>query len=378
MIKPPIESSLRIHENETLKPYTTFKIGGPARYFASVSDAEQLRAAMAFARTNRLAVFILGGGSNILVSDRGFDGLVLHPTMEGVRVTNEDSEHVSLRVAAAELWDSTVAHAVSQGWWRIENLSHIPGQSGAALVQNIGAYGQQLSDLLESADVLELATGDVRTLHPADIEMGYRRSIFNTNRQGEFFILSIALRLSKHPQPNLEYRDVRTYFEERCVRNPGQTEIRQAVIAIRDRKFPFPREERGGNAGSFFKNLVLTAEEYAALEARVSSRFGAAPHSRLAELRKLSPSPGAIRIPAAFLISACGLKGYAIGGAKVNPTQPLVILNQGGATADEVLRLAGHVRRTLYCETGVKLSLEPELVGFSDHDREDYLRLEGT
>jgi UDP-N-acetylmuramate dehydrogenase len=370
------DSALHIRENEPLKPYTTFKIGGPARYFASVSDAEQIRAAMAFARERRVATFILGGGSNILVSDRGFDGLVLQPAMEGVTVVHEDSEHVSLRVAAAEPWDSTVANTVNRGSWGIENLSHIPGQTGAALVQNIGAYGQQLSDVLESAEVLELGTDKVLNFLPRDLELGYRRSIFNTNRKGDFFILSLALRLSRRPRPNLHYQDVKAYFDERGAPNPSQAEIRQAVIAIRDRKFPFPREEKGGNAGSFFKNLVLTAEEYAALEARLRSRFRAAPLSRLAELRNLSLSPNAIRIHAAFLISICGLKGHEVGGAKVNPSQPLVILNQGSATAEDVLRLAGHIRRTVHRETGVALSLEPELVGFSDAEREDYVRIE--
>ena len=376
MIKPPIDSSLSIRENEALRPYTTFKIGGPARYFASVSDAEQVWTAMTFARENGQAVFILGGGSNILVSDRGFDGLVLHPVMEGASVVDEDSEQVSLRIAAGEPWDSTVAHAVSHGWWGTENLSHIPGQSGAALVQNIGAYGQQLSDVLEATEVLELATGELQDLGPTDIELGYRRSIFNTNCRDDFFILSVTLRLSKRPRPNLQYQDIKTYFNEDAISNPSQAEIRQAIISIRDQKFPFPREERGGNAGSFFKNPTLTAAEYEALEARVSSRFGAGPLARLAELRKLSPSEDAIRVPAAFLISMCGLKGREIGDAKVNPTQPLVILNQGGATADDVLRLAGHIRRTVHRETGVKLTLEPELVGFSDEGRENYLGIE--
>jgi len=371
-----VTSSPDIHENETLKPYTTFKIGGPARYFTSVTDAAQVRAAMAFAREKRLGTIILGGGSNILVSDRGFDGLVLHPAMEGIALTEEDPEHVSLRVAAAEPWDSTVAFAVSRGWWGIENLSHIPGQSGAALVQNIGAYGQQLSDVFESTEVLELATDEVREFALAEVELGYRRSILNTTRKGEFLILSVTARLSKIPQPNLHYQDVEAYFAERSVPNPTQAEIRQAVIAIRDRKFPFPREERGGNAGSFFKNVVLTAAEYDALEARVSLRFGAADFAGLKERRSLSPSPNAIRIPAAFLISICGLKGHEIGGAKVNPTQPLVILNQGGATADDVLRLAGHIRRTVHRETGAVLSLEPELVGFSDGERDSYLKIE--
>ena len=368
MTAPACGSGLNILENHSLKPHTTFKIGGPARYFASCGSRDEMQQCLAFAHAERLPVFVLGGGSNLLVSDRGFAGLVLHPAGTGIRVLEEDAGRVRLLVDAAEPWDSTVGQAVEQSWWGIENLSHIPGQSGAALVQNIGAYGQQLSDVLESSDVMEAGTGRVTELKAEQCHLGYRRSIFNTSRRAEFVILSITLRLAKHPGPALGYRDVRNYFEETGISDPSQVEIRQAIIAIRDRKFPYPREERGGNAGSFFKNPTLDASEYEALQARVKKHFGANELERVAEIRARSGGTDSIRIPAAFLIEICGLKGLEMGRAQVNPTQPLVILNAGGATALDVMRLAGHVLRTVFRLTGVRLSLEPELVGFTPEE----------
>ncbi|HUI42909.1 MAG TPA: UDP-N-acetylmuramate dehydrogenase [Terriglobia bacterium] len=369
-------SKLDVHEHTPLKPHTTFKIGGPARFFVEAADARQAREAIAFARRKSAAVFILGGGSNILVSDRGFDGLVLHPTRRGVAKTAEDGASVTLRIDSGEPWDDAVAETVERGWWGVENLSHIPGQSGAALVQNIGAYGQQLSDVLQSADVLELSSGELRSLDAAACGLEYRKTIFNSIRKGEFLILAINLKLSKRPQPNLGYRDVQAYFEERATREPCQADIRQAVIAIRDRKFPYPREERGGNAGSFFKNPTLNSYEFEALELRVAARFGAAALARLAAVRERMRGTGAIKLPAALLIDLCQLKGLTMGGAQVNPTQPLVILNLGGATSDDVLSLAGQLRRTVHRETGVSLSLEPELVGFTAEEKSRYLALE--
>ena len=369
------ETKLPIQEGVPLKPYTTFKIGGPARYFAEISTPEELRAASTFARKHGTAIFVLGGGSNIVVSDRGFDGLVLHPARRGLDGGTRDGEKVLLRAEAAETWDDVVGFAVERGWWGIENLSHIPGQAGAALVQNIGAYGQQLSDVFEAAEVAVFATGVVRTLVAADCRLAYRSSVFNTSGRGRYFIFNLALHLSERERPSIEYKDLSAWFAERGV-TPTQREIRAAVIQIRDRKFPFPREERGGNAGSFFKNLTLTAAEYEKLEGRFRSEFSESALGRLREIRKQGVSPASARIPTAFLIEVCGLKGRRVGGAQVNERQPLVLLNQGGATADDVMSLAREVRRTLYTRLGVTVSLEPEPVGFCDAELRAHLSLE--
>jgi len=370
--------TLTIKLDHPLKPYTTFKVGGPARLFIPVGSIEEIRFALAFEEEHKLPLFTLGGGSNILVSDRGFSGKVIHPAFKGICLAHEDAETATLEVSAAETWDDVVRHAVEKGWWGIENLSHIPGQAGAALVQNIGAYGQQVSDVVRSAQVVDTSTGAARVLSAAECEFGYRRSIFNTSARGRFIIVQITLILNKSERPKLDYPDVRTYFQERGIQRPSLVEIRQAIISIRDRKFPFPREERGGNVGSFFKNLSLLESGYEALRAALRRNFSPQELSRLEEIRKRLSSGDRVKIPAAFLVEICGLKGHRIGGAQVNEAQPLVLLNQGGATAQEVIALAAHVRKTVWARTGLALALEPELVGFTQKELSDLNNLEGS
>ncbi len=372
----PDRIGMNIREAEPLKQYTTFKIGGPARYFVRAGSVEEFEVAPDLASKTSLPLFVLGGGSNILVSDRGYDGIVVHPECRGIELASEDAEAVILKVNAAEVWDDVVRFAVERGWWGIENLSHIPGQAGAALVQNIGAYGQQASDVVQSAQVLDIATGANRTLITAECGFGYRRSIFNTTGRGTLIIQALTLRLSKEGTPQLDYPDVRSYFEARGVLKPSHGEIRQAIISIRDGKFPFPREERGGNAGSFFKNLSLSKDEYNALHKKVRANFSSPESERLEELRNRFPSGSQIRIPTAFLISICGLKGYKIGGAKVNESQPLVLLNQGGATALDVTQLARYIRRTVWERTCMKIEIEPELIGFGTRELEHLYSLD--
>ncbi len=357
-----------IREFEPLKPYTTFKMGGPARFFIEAGSADELCQGLGLARKRALPHFVLGGGSNVLISDRGFDGVVLHPIFRGVSLPSVNTPETHLNVLAGEIWDDVVKFTAERGLWGIENLSHIPGQAGAALVQNIGAYGQQVGDVLESTSVLEIATGTQQVLSPADCEFGYRRSIFNTTARGQYIILGIRLKLSRTPRRVLDYPDVRAYFDERGIKDPPLTKIRQAIISIRDRKFPFPREEKGGNAGSFFKNLTISEREYEALHEKVSRNFSPRVLERLTEIRNRFPAASQIKIPAAFLIDICGLKGYRIGAAQVNESQPLVLVNRGGGTAADVLALALHVRRTVWARTGAALAIEPELVGFSEQE----------
>jgi UDP-N-acetylmuramate dehydrogenase len=329
---------------------------------------DDFRGAMELAEKQALPLFILGGGSNILVSDHGFEGVVIHPAGRGIEIRHEDADTVTLEVSAAERWDDVLQNAVEHEWWGIENLSHIPGQAGAALVQNIGAYGRQVSDVVQSAEVVDTATAATRVLSVTDCEFGYRRSIFNTNARGHFIIVRLTLRLAKHGRPQLDYPDVRVYFEERGTQQPSLAEIRQAIITIRDGKFPFPREERGGNAGSFFKNLSLAEHEYAVLREMVRRNFSPQELARLEEMRNRFPAADRIKIPTAFLIEICGLKGHRMGGAQVNEAQPLVLINQGGATARDVIALAQRVRKTVRARTGMVLAIEPELVGFTGQE----------
>jgi UDP-N-acetylmuramate dehydrogenase len=364
-----------INRDQPLKPFTTFKVGGPARFFASAATLEDFLAALRFARDEHLPVFVLGGGSNILVSDGGFPGLVIHPAACGISIDASRPERVTLRVEAGETWDDVVSRAVEEELWGIENLSHIPGQAGAAIVQNIGAYGQQISDVLLGATVMEAGSGNVLKLTGGECGFGYRKSVFNSSAKNKFIILQIELALARGGRPDLRYPDVRNYFSERGVAEPSIRQVREAIIEIRDRKFPFPREEKGGNAGSFFKNLVLSLQEFETLRANIRRNSSASECDRLEEIRRRSDPAGPVKIPTAFLIEICGLKGHCEGGARVNHTQPLVLLNDGGATARDVLTLAGFVRRTVHARTGMEISLEPELVGFRPEEVEKYLSL---
>jgi UDP-N-acetylmuramate dehydrogenase len=397
-------------EGRCLKPYTTFKIGGPARFFAPVENRHDLASILDFAKSEGLPLFVLGGGSNVLISDTGVNAVVVHPANQGISLAREDTHNVWVTAEAGESWDGLVGYAADRNWWGIENLSHIPGQAGAALVQNIGAYGQQISDVLEGTQVAEMSTGEMRSLSADECGFAYRRSIFNTAQKGDYLILSLTLRLAKTAAPNLSYPDVKRWFEHSAGPaggtaisasvgpEPGVTsvpaagvvalrlekagnphlsvqEVRRAITTIRDRKFPFPSEEVGGNAGSFFKNLILSQEEYAGLEQRIRDGFTTAELARLQEIRVRSSSDDEIKMPTAFLMEICGLKGREIGGARVNDRQPLVLLNRGGATARDVMRLAQMVRQTIFTRTGIVVPIEPELVGFERSELQEFLSL---
>jgi UDP-N-acetylmuramate dehydrogenase len=365
---------LTMQSNIPLKPFTTFKIGGPARFFAEIRTPGAVPGAIQFAAAQGLPLFVLGGGSNMLVSDRGMEAVVLHLKNQGIQVLDERGETVLVQIEAGESWDSTVAWAVKQGYWGIENLSHIPGQAAAAVVQNIGAYGQQLSDVFESVSAVSLETGDATMRDRESCRLGYRSSIFNSTERNRWLITGLVLRLKRHGMPNLTYADLASWFKDKP--HPSLEEIRAAVTAIRDRKFPFPLEEKGGNAGSFFKNLLLNDTQYRKLQVALAKNFDPSVLNRLHELRQRFTAGTVIKIPSAFLIEICGLKGFRIGGAQVNESQPLVLVNQGGATADDVLSLARHIRQTVYQRTGMVLQLEPELVGFTPEEIQAYLALD--
>lgn len=351
---------MQIQKNILLAPYTTFKIGGPAKFFCEVFDQFDALQAYEFAKVNDLKTFVLGGGSNVVISDEGFDGLVLKVKNKGIEIVSEDDREVTLKVASGETWDEVVSFAVKNNWWGAENLSHIPGGTGAIAVQNVGAYGQEAKNIIDSVVVFNKETHEIQSLKNEDCGFSYRSSIFNSTEKGKYIIFYIFFTFSKIPAPILSYRDLQAKFSAKV---PGLLEIREAVIQIRDKKFPFPTEAKKGNAGSFFKNPVLENVEYKQLAANIKANFGSA---KLLEMEKKKFAEGAnIKVPAAFLVELCGLKDVEIGGAAINQNQPLVIINQSGeATAADVLDLAEEVRRTVLEKAGISLSFEPELVGF--------------
>lgn len=347
-------------ENILLAPFTTFKIGGPATFFCVVESQLEALEAFEFAKQRNLHTFVLGGGSNILVSDDGFNGLVINVKNKGIEILQETEHEVLIKVASGEVWDEVVKFAINNQWWGIENLSHIPGSTGAIAVQNVGAYGQEASNVIESVMVFDSKSHQILTLDSSVCNFGYRTSIFNTTQKGKYIIFHLILRLKKTPQPNLEYKDLKLRFDGKI---PNLIEIRKAVIEIRDKKFPFPTEAIKGNAGSFFKNPILSLPAYQDLTKIIRNDFGEN-ILRTLESKKFEENYG-VKIPAAFLIEICGLKAAKSGGAAINPNQPLVIINStGSATAGDVLSLANLIKLSVLDKTGVELNFEPQLIGF--------------
>lgn len=358
---------LQVQRDRSLKSLTTFKIGGPARAFVEISDVRDLPEAFAYAEQHKLPTLVLGGGSNMLVSDNGFDGLVIHINNRGIAL-----DGTRLRVASGEVWDDVVKYSVEHALWGIENLSRIPGQAGSVAVQNVGAYGQETSQVLESVEVFDRKNNTVRTLTNEECGFSYRKSIFNTTEKNRYIILYTTLRLHSEPKRMLGYPDVQKYFGDTL--EPTQKDIRQAIKEIRDRKFPFPAESIEGNAGSFFKNSQVTVEQFEALERRFAQNLPLH-QERLHHFRPatLSPLPSTLKVPSAFILDVCGLKGFRRGDVQLNPTQPVVVLNvTGDATADEVLSVVREVRAIVEDKTGLHLYTEPELIGFSAKELRGY------
>lgn len=356
---------MNIQENILLSDHTTFHIGGPSRYFCEVKTPDELQEALMFAEQKAAQIFIMGGGSNVLVSDKGFDGLVIKLTNEGIEQEDISDTQVRLTVASGQNWDSVVAFAVEHGLWGIENLSHIPGNTGAFTVQNVGAYGQEASQVVESVLVFDRESNSTKTISHGECEFSYRHSIFNTSSKDRYVILSTNLVLSKTPNPNLSYGDLKVRFADRDPHTIALAEIRKAIIEIRNTKFPFPDAPERGNAGSFFRGPILSEGELADMQTKVLTLFGKEQAQRLQTMLDRLKVPQGYKTPTAFLLDVCGYKGLEVGGAQINPNQPAIILNKTGkATAEDVITLYNQVKDGVLSKTGVELEHEPEFIGF--------------
>jgi len=375
-----ILKSVKIQENIPLKNLTAFRIGGPARYFVKIENLEDIKDAFSFAEKNNLKVFVLGSGSNLLISDAGFDGLVISPDMRGIEKIEENArenkDEVKLKVGSGEDWDTVVAYAVDAGFWGMENLSYIPGKVGGVPMQNVGAYGQEAANIVESVEVYDITEKKVKIIKNAECEFGYRESRFNKREKGKCIILSVLFKLKKTSVPNMKYLDVENYFKEKNIAQPSLKEMREAIVWIRKNKLPDPAKI--GNAGSFFKNLILNEKELKELFKNIRKNTNEETVNKLIDIRNRLFSPSGVKIPTAFLVDVvCGLKGFKMGGVKVHDRQPLVLVNESGeATAKEVLNLARYVMQEVYKKTGIKIYPEPELVGFTEEEVQRYLLID--
>lgn len=346
-----------IRENVPLAPLTTLGVGGPARFFAEAATAEDVRRVVHSAGERGLPLFVLGGGSNLVISDAGWPGLVLRIRIAGVEEREEGGKTV-FDVGAGEEWDGFVARAVARNCAGIECLSGIPGSVGGTPVQNVGAYGQEVSETIESVQALDLKDGQLRELCNPACGFAYRTSIFNSSERGRYIILRVTYALTPGGRPRLEYADLKKYFAGRDA-PPTLAEVRQAVRHIRAGKAMLivPGDEDCRSAGSFFKNPVLTSVQHQQL------------CERAAALKLQVPTYPALsaqhKVSAAWLVEHSGLtKGYTRGPVGISRKHALAIVNRGRATAADVVALKNEIQRRVMDTFGIQLSPEPVFVGF--------------
>ncbi|MFK0267456.1 UDP-N-acetylmuramate dehydrogenase [Pseudomonas asiatica] len=332
-------------EQVSLKPYNTFGIDVKARYFTQAHDDQEVRQALAQAQQGGVPVLVIGGGSNLLLT-RDIDALVLHMASRGRRVLSDDGERIVVEAEAGEPWHPFVQWTLAQGYCGLENLSLIPGTVGAAPMQNVGAYGVEIKDVFVGLTALDRETGELREFGLAECAFGYRDSLFKRN-PGRWLILRVRFALSRTLQAHLDYGPVRQRLAEQGVTEPTAQAISEAICSIRREKLPDPAEL--GNAGSFFKNPVVSAE----LVERIRAQYpGVVAYPQ---------ADGQVKLAAGWLIEQAGWKGHREGDAGVHRLQSLVLVNYGQASGAQMHALARRIQGDILERFGVELEMEPNL-----------------
>lgn len=353
-----MRTTLDIRENYPLKDLTTLKIGGPARYFAEVSCDGDIVEALSFAKGRQLPVFVLGGGSNVLVSDEGFNGLVIRNMVMGIK-ERVDGSSVFVTAGAGEKWDELVRQCVENNWQGLECLSGIPGTAGAAPVQNIGAYGQSVSGAVHEVCAIDTHASLTLRFSNSECGFGYRKSIFNTDSAGRYIITSVTFRLAADGAPDLGYKELKNYFTEG--REATLSDVREAVLAIRNSKGLLAAEGSDGfkSAGSFFKNPVIPAAQLAFVSKEVERAGGCKSWAW--------PQPsGEVKVSAACLIQSAGFGcGHREGDAGISPRHALCLINYNNATAAEMLGFAKQIQNRVHDKFGIFLKPEVQFAGFA-------------
>ncbi|HWK05070.1 MAG TPA: UDP-N-acetylmuramate dehydrogenase [Puia sp.] len=368
---------VKLHENIPLKPLNTFSIEATARWFSSFSTQDELAGLLDFTK-GRAGVpprlLILGGGSNILFTGN-FDGLVLKNEIRGIELVREDEKYVYVRAGAGESWHGFVQYCLQRNWAGVENLSLIPGNVGAAPMQNIGAYGVEIKEVFYELEAWDLEEHKVFTFSLNDCEFGYRDSVFKRRLRGRAIILDVIFRLNKIPKFHTEYGAIRAELDKMGVQTLSIQAISQAVINIRSSKLPDPKQI--GNAGSFFKNPTVTGDRFAALQrefpgipgypagnANTSASSGASvsPASSGASAPSALPGHPPVKLAAGWLIEQCGWKGYRHGDAGCHALQALVLVNYGHASGKEIYELSEEILQSVKNKFGVELEREVNII----------------
>lgn len=338
---------MNIVRNQSLRSYNTFGIDASCKVFAEVHSVDDIHTLLNDAELKDLPLLILGGGSNILFT-QDFDGLVIKNSIKGIEQVKEDADHVWIKAMAGEVWHELVLYSVEHNLGGIENLSLIPGQVGAAPMQNIGAYGVELIQVFEELEAIEIATGELHTFDAAACRFGYRDSVFKQELKGKYIITSVTMKLNKQPKFNTSYGAIQQTLEAQGIHELSIQAVSDAVIAIRQSKLPDPKEL--GNSGSFFKNPELPADQFKALQ----SKYPDVPNYPLEN--------GNVKVPAGWLIEQAGWKGKRIGNTGSHAKQALVLVNYGNATGKEVYQLALDIQRSVKVKFGVDISPEVNII----------------
>jgi UDP-N-acetylmuramate dehydrogenase len=347
-----------LEEHKSLAPFTTFGIGGPARWFVAAESEDDVREAAAWAGEHAVPLLVLGGGSNLLVSDEGFDGLVLHVCLRGFTQTEQNGAAL-FSAAAGEDWDSFVEQTVQAGCAGVECLAGIPGTVGGTPVQNVGAYGQDVASALTCVRAFDLNRHTFVEFTAAECNFAYRRSRFNTEERGRYVVTRVDYRLTPGGAPTLRYSDLQRAFPAGAV--PKLTEVAEAVRRIRHAKgmLLVAGDPDCRSAGSFFKNPVVPFGHIRTIEAETGKEpphFPAGPEPE---------NDGKVKLPAAWLIEHAGFaKGATRGAAGISSRHTLALINRDGASACEILALATEIREAVQTRFHISLEMEPVLVGF--------------
>ena len=334
---------MRDFHDYNLLAHNTFGIEALCRRFVEFDTVDELQQFVRSLQKEDFPLLLLGGGSNLLLT-ADYPATVLHSAIKGMTHQEED-DCVLLRVGSGEVWDEVVAACVAQGWYGAENLSLIPGEVGASAVQNIGAYGTEVKDLIVVVEAVEIATGEIVRFSNADCAYAYRQSRFKQDWKNRFVITYVTYRLSKKFEPRLDYGNIRMELEKKGIGHPTAQELRDTIIEIREAKLPDPKIE--GNGGSFFMNPIVTRQQFELL----LKRYPQMPHYFIDEKHE--------KIPAGWMIDQCGWKGRSLGRAGVHDKQALVLVNRGGATGQEIVDLCHVIQQDVKTTFGI--DIEPEV-----------------
>jgi UDP-N-acetylmuramate dehydrogenase len=334
-------------ENKSLKTSNTFGLEANARFFCQISEETQLLEAIQFASINAIKYMILGGGSNILFT-KDFEGLVIKIENKGIKIIEENAESILLEVAAGENWHELVQYTLAHNWYGMENLSLIPGNVGASPMQNIGAYGVEVMNLIDSVRFYQTETTDWQTLKKEECEFGYRESIFKQELKGKAIIWSVNFRLFKNTTVKLEYGDINSVLQRKGIESPGPLDVSNAVIEIRQSKLPDPGKI--GNAGSFFKNPVVEKSIFESIK----QNYPSAPAFPIDEKH--------VKVPAGWLIETAGWKGKRFESYGVHEKQALVLVNYGGSNGNQILQLAKDIQADIQKKFQIELQTEVNII----------------